>query len=56
MLEFKFAKTRADVDDMKRTRAEQLQERGYAKGYDDNGRKVVLAVLVADDEQRKVIL
>jgi hypothetical protein len=56
VLEFKFAKTSADVEDMKRIGAEQLQERGYTKGYDDNVRKVVSAVLVADDEQRKVFL
>ena len=41
---------------MKSIGAKQLQERGYAKGYYDNGRKVVSAVLVADDELRKVIL
>jgi hypothetical protein len=56
VLEFKFAKTSADVEDMKRIGAEQLQERGYTKGYDDNVRKVVSAVLVANDEQRKVFL
>lgn len=56
VLEFKFAKTSAEVEIMKSIGAEQLQERGYAKGYYDNGRKVVSAVLVADDELRKVIL
>ena len=55
VLEFKFAKTSADVEKMKSAGAEQLRERGYAEGYDSEGRKVASAVLVANDEARQVL-
>ena len=33
---------------------EQVQNREYAKGYESAGRKTVTAVLVADDEKRRL--
>lgn len=54
VLEFKFAKNSADVEEMKRIGTEQILERGYAKGYDTEGRKITSAVFVADNENRKI--
>ncbi|MBQ7193123.1 MAG: AAA family ATPase [Synergistaceae bacterium] len=56
VLEFKFAKDSSEVEGKKLEGLEQLQDRGYADGYGAEGRKVVSAVFVADDEHRKVIL
>ena len=54
VLEFKFAEHSTEVEDKKREGLEQLQDRGYANGYDAEGRKVVSAVFVADDENRSI--
>lgn len=56
VLEFKFAINSSEMEEKKRQGFEQMQDRGYAKGYDGEGRKIVSAVLVADDEQRQIIL
>ena len=41
---------------MKTEGLSQIKDREYAKSYDTEGRKVVTAVLVADDQERKIIL
>lgn len=56
VLEFKFAEHSTDIEDKKREGLVQLQDRGYANGYDAEGRMVISAVLVADNEHRKVII
>ena len=56
VLEFKFAKSSSDVEDMKRKGLEQIYERGYSDSYDSEGRRIVLAVLVADDEERQIVI
>ena len=56
VLEFKFAEHSAEVEEKKLEGLEQLQKRGYANAYDAEERKIVSAVLVAYDEQRKIIL
>ena len=53
VLEFKFAAK--NVEKMKAEGLEQLKDREYSKTYDTEGRKVVTAVLVADDQERKII-
>ena len=55
VLEFKFAGTSSDVDKKKDEGLKQMKEKGYADSYDAEGRKVVSAVIVADDENRKVL-
>lgn len=55
VLEFKFAKDSSEIEVKKREGLEQLQERGYAKGYNAEGRKVISAVLVADDVNRQIV-
>jgi len=55
VLEFKIAKDSSAVEEMKRVGIRQLQERGYAESYGGEGREIITAVLVADDEKREVI-
>lgn len=56
VLEFKFASKTSEVDKMKTEGSNQIKDREYSKSYDTEGRKVVTAVLVADDQERKIIL
>ena len=56
ILEFKFAGKSPDVDNKKDEELQQIKEKGYALSYDVEGRKVISAVVVADDENRKVLL
>ena len=56
VLEFKFAQNSSDVENMKRKGIEQMQDRNYFKGYDDEGRKIISAVLIADNDKREVVV
>jgi len=56
VLEFKFAEKSSDVDKKKDEGLKQLNEKGYAKSYDAEERKVVSAVIVADDENREALV
>ena len=56
VLEFKFAVKSSEVEKMKIEGLNQIKDREYSKSYDTEGRKVVTAVLVADDQERKIIL
>ena len=56
VLEFKFAQNSSDVENMKRKGIEQMQDRNYVKGYDDEGRKIISAVLIADNDKREVVV
>ncbi len=56
VLEFKFAEKSSDVDKKKDEGLKQLNEKGYAKSYDSEGRMVITAVVVADDENREVLV
>ena len=56
VLEFKFAAKTSDIERLKHKGTERLIERGYAEGYDGDGRKMISAVLVVDNENRKVII
>lgn len=56
VLEFKFAEHSTEVEEKKLEGLEQLQDRGYANGYDAEGRKVISSVFVADDENRQIII
>lgn len=55
VLEFKFAETSSDIDKKKMEGLVQIKEKGYAESYDSEGRKVISAAVVADDENRKVM-
>ncbi|MBQ9573735.1 MAG: PD-(D/E)XK nuclease domain-containing protein, partial [Synergistaceae bacterium] len=55
VLEFKFAKTAAEVEQMKRKGLQQIHQRAYAEGYNTEGREVVCAVLIADDANKQLI-
>ena len=55
MLEFKFAKTSSEVEKIRAEGTAQLQDREYTKGYELEGRRIISAVLVADDELRHVM-
>lgn len=54
-LEFKFAETSSQVQELKRIGAEQIIRHGYIDSYKWENRKVIYAVLVADSENRKVV-
>lgn len=54
VLEFKFAKTSAEVAEKLAEGKSQVEDREYAKSYNIEGCKVVTAVIVADDEERRV--
>jgi len=56
VLEFKFASKTSEVDKMKAEGLSQIKDREYSKSYNTEGLKVVTAVLVADDQERKIIL
>ena len=56
ILEFKFAGKSSEVEEKRAEGKRQVQDRGYEKGYIDGKRKIVSAVLVADDEKRQVVL
>ena len=55
VLEFKFAKDSNEVEKKKSEGLEQLQDKSYAKNYSVDDRKVISAVLVANDENRVMI-
>jgi len=56
VLEFKFAEKSSDVDDKKDEGLKQMKEKGYADSYDSESRKIISAVIVADDENRKAVV
>lgn len=56
VLEFKFAAQRSDVDKMRLLGNTQLRDREYAKSYKVSGLKVIEKVVVASDEERKLIV
>ena len=55
VLEFKFAQKSSLVEKMRAEGTQQISDRDYAKSYASDGRKVITAVLVADDEKRQII-
>ena len=56
MLEFKFAQKSSLVPKMRAEGIQQINDREYAKSYASGGRKVITAVLVADDEKRQLVI
>ena len=56
VLEFKFAQKSSQVEKMKAEGTQQMNTREYSKSYASEGRKVITAVLVADDEKRQIII
>lgn len=55
VLEFKFASSSSEVRVKKIEGERQMEERGYSKSYEVEGRSIITAVLVADDESKQVI-
>ena len=53
VLEFKFAEKHFNVDEKKNEGLKQIQDKRYAKSYEAEGRKIISAVVVIDDENRK---
>ena len=56
VLEFKFAKKETDVDKKKAEGERQMHEKMYTETYGTEGRKVLYAVLVANDEERQIVM
>ena len=55
VLEFKFAHKSSQVENMMKEGKQQMNNREYAKNYASEGRKTIIAVLVADDEKRQIV-
>lgn len=55
VLEFKFAAKSSEVSEMRDIGLQQINDREYAKGYASEGRNIITAVLVADDQRRQII-
>ena len=55
VFEFKFASLSSEVEKMKLEGTTQMEDREYSKGYMNDGRQVISAVLVADDQKRILI-
>ena len=55
VFEFKFASLSSEVEKMKLEGITQMEDREYSKGYMNDGRQVLSAVLVADDQKRMLI-
>ena len=55
VLEFKFAHKSSQVENMMTEGKQQINNREYAKSYASEGRKTIIAVLVADDEKRQIV-
>ena len=56
VLEFKFSKDGTGMDGLRREGKEQIEEKGYAKPYDEENRAITTEVIVIDGEKRKAIL
>ena len=56
VLEFKFAQKSSQVEDKMKEGILQVESREYAKSYASEGRRVITAVLVADDEKRQIVI
>ena len=55
ILEFKFAEKEIDIDRKSTEGEKQVQEKMYTEAYATEGRNVLYAVLVANDETRQVV-
>ena len=56
VLEFKFTQKSSQVEDKMKEGILQVESREYAKSYASEGRRVITAVLVADDEKRQIVI
>ena len=56
VLEFKLAEKSSEIDKKKMEGFEQIKEKGYTDSYDSEDRKIISAVVVADDENRKAVV
>ena len=54
VLEFKFAREHSEVDKKRSEGLEQIRSRKYDKTYGADGRQIITAVIVANDEARQV--
>ncbi len=56
VLEFKFSKDGTGMDGLRREGEKQIEEKGYAKPYDEENRAITTAVIVIDGEKREAVL
>ena len=56
VLEFKFSHKSSTLQKMRAEGIQQINDRDYSKSYALEGRKVITAVLVADDEKRQIFI
>ena len=56
ILEFKYAKGSGEIARKRAEGERQIEEKGYAKPYDAEGRRVAGAVIVIDGEKHEAVL
>ena len=56
MLEFKFSENGTEMDRLRREGEKQIEEKGYAKPYDEGNRAITTAVIVIDGDKREAVL
>ena len=56
VVEFKLAKNSSEVEKKRKEGEEQIKSRDYSSAYEGTNKKVINLVLVADDEQRKLVM
>ena len=56
VIEFKLAKNSSEVEKKRKEGEEQIRSRDYSSAYEGTNKKVINLVLVADDEQRKLVM
>ena len=56
VIEFKLAKNSSEVEKKRQEGEEQIKSRDYFSAYEGINKKVINLVLVADDEQRKLVM
>ncbi len=54
IIEFKFAQNSKEVDKKRLEGQEQVKR--YAESYQNEGKKIITLVLVADDEKRQIVM
>ena len=56
VLEFKFSENGTEMDRLRREGEKQIEEKGYAKPYDEGNRAITTAVIVIDGDKREAVL
>ena len=56
VIEFKFAKQTKFIEKLRKKATEQMKNNRYVKSYSALGKKVISAVFIVDNQQRRVVM